>query len=124
MLCRYMVWCLDHLDYKDKLPESFSEEGVEHTIVSEDDLLPGLGCIARHLRVTRALQKNPLTYQLKAHILVLKCKYYLPFLNKNTIPARSVINVLITEPIPDELKSLDALSKQFIQRVKAFQNMQ
>ena len=37
--------------------------------------------------------------------------------------ARCVLNGLVTEPIPDELKSLDALSKQLIQRAKAFQTI-
>ena len=47
------------------------------------------------------------------------CKYcQLPFL---TVPARCLLNGLLTEPVPDELKSLDALSKQLIQRAKAFQ---
>ena len=65
---------------------------------------------------------------LKAHILknsgteqLYICKYCQPFLNKNTMPARCVLNGLFTEPVPDELKSLDALSKQLIQRAKAFQ---
>ena len=59
---------------------------------------------------------------LKAHILknsgteqLYICKYCQPFLNKNTMPARCVLNGLFTEPVPDELKSLDALSKQLIQ---------
>ena len=37
------------------------------------------------------------------------------------MPARCVVNRLFTEPVPDELKSLDALSKQLIQQAKAFQ---
>ena len=49
------------------------------------------------------------------------CKYCQPFFNKNTMPARCVVNGLFTEPVPNELKSLDALSKQLIQRAKAFQ---
>ena len=64
---------------------------------------------------------------LKAHILknsgteqLYICKYCQPFLNKNTMPARCVLNGLFTEPVPDELKSLDALSKHLIQRAKAF----
>ena len=67
---------------------------------------------------------------LKAHILknngteqLYICQYCQPFLNKNTIPARCVLNGLLTEPVPDELKSLDALSKQLIQRAKAFQTI-
>ncbi|KAL5503511.1 hypothetical protein EMCRGX_G010470 [Ephydatia muelleri] len=67
---------------------------------------------------------------LKAHILqnsgtekLYICKYCLPYLNKNTMSARCVRNGLVTEPIPDELKSLDALSKQLIQRAKAFQTI-
>ena len=51
------------------------------------------------------------------------CKYCQPFLNKITMPAGCVLNELFTEPVPDELKALDALSKQFIQRAKAFQTI-
>ena len=51
------------------------------------------------------------------------CRYCGPFLNKNTIPARCVLNGLLIESVPDELKSLDALSKQLIQRAKAFQTI-
>ena len=39
------------------------------------------------------------------------------------MPAQCVLNGLVTEPVPDELKSLDALSKQLIQRAKAFQTI-
>ena len=46
------------------------------------------------------------------------CQYCRPFLNKNTIPARRVLNGLVTEPTPPEL---NALCKQLIQRAKAFQ---
>ena len=63
---------------------------------------------------------------LKAHILQnsgTEKLYILPYLNKNTMPARCVLNGLVTEPVPDELKSLDALSKQLIQRAKAFQTI-
>lgn len=51
------------------------------------------------------------------------CQYCRPFLNKNTIPARCVLNGLVVEPIPEELKSINALSKQLIQRAKAFQTI-
>eukprot|EP00731_Ephydatia_muelleri_P003461 Em0001g3461a len=68
--------------------------------------------------------------RLKAHVLqngvteqLYICQYCRPFLNKNTIPARCVLNGLVTELIPDELKSLNALSKQLIQRAKAFQTI-
>ena len=37
------------------------------------------------------------------------------------MPPRCILNGLITEPVPDELKGLDALSRQLIQRAKAFQ---
>ena len=55
----------------------------------------------------------------KAHILqngvteqlIYIYQYCRPFLNKNTIPARSVLNGLVTEPIPEELKLQNALSK-------------
>ena len=37
------------------------------------------------------------------------------------MPCRCVLNGLEVEPVPDELKSLDPLSKQLIQRAKTFQ---
>ena len=67
---------------------------------------------------------------LKPHIVlnsdaeeVYMCRYCGPYLKKNTIPARCVLNGLHTEPVLDELKSLDALSKQLIQRAKMFQTI-
>ena len=66
--------------------------------------------------------------QLKNHIGVVTndlyvCSYCRQYLNKNTMPPRCILNGLITEPVPDELKGLDALSKQLIQRAKAFQTL-
>ena len=66
--------------------------------------------------------------QLKNHIGVVTddlyvCSYCRQYLNKNTMPSRCILNGLITEPVPDELKGLDALSKQLIQRAKAFQTV-
>ncbi|KAL5505166.1 hypothetical protein EMCRGX_G006558 [Ephydatia muelleri] len=39
---------------KDNLSDLFSEDGVEHAVVSEDHLSSGLGCIERDLKVTHA----------------------------------------------------------------------
>ena len=44
------------------------------------------------------------------------CQHCRPFLNKNAIPSQCVLNGLITESVPVELKSLDVLSKQLIQK--------
>ena len=49
------------------------------------------------------------------------CQYCWPILNKNNMPCRCILNGLITEPVPKELQVLDPLSKQLIQRGKAFQ---
>ena len=54
----------------------------------------------------------------KAHVLqngvteqlIYICQYCRPILNKNTISTRSVLNGLVAEPIPEELKLLNALS--------------
>ena len=66
--------------------------------------------------------------QLKNHLGVVTddlyvCRYCRQYLNKNKMPPRCILNGLITEPVPDELKGLDALSKQLIQRAKAFQTV-
>ena len=37
------------------------------------------------------------------------------------MPSRCVLNGLEVDPVPQELESLDPLSKQMIQRAKAFQ---
>ena len=71
--------------------------------------------------------------QLKQHILhrnpsaesdvMYVCAYCRPLLNKNKLPCRCILNGLETEPVPPELSNLDALSKQLIQRAKAFQTV-
>ena len=49
------------------------------------------------------------------------CQYCRPVLNKDNMPSRCILNGLITEPMLKELERLDPLSKQLIQRGKAFQ---
>ena len=155
------------LGLKAKFSDLFSEDGVEHAVVSEDHSSSGLGCIERDLKVTHAdliaelqskfnddaefaccscerlcqrkqvsrvnfsLDKYKTDAWQRTKALVLQngvteqllyiCQYCRPFLNKNTIPARCVLNGLVTEPTPPELKSLNALCEQLIQRAKAFQ---
>ena len=43
------------------------------------------------------------------------CKVCQPVLNAGNIPARSVLNGLYTEPVPEELANLGPLENQFIQ---------
>ena len=49
------------------------------------------------------------------------CQYCKPILNNDCMPSRCDLNGLEVEPIPTELDNLDPLSKQLIQRGKAFQ---
>ena len=49
------------------------------------------------------------------------CQFCRVLLNKDKLLSRCVLNGLESEPIPAELANLDALSKQLIQRAKAFQ---
>ena len=49
------------------------------------------------------------------------CQYCRPLLNRNKMPGRCVLNGLEVEPVPQDLQKLDSLSKQLIQRAKAFQ---
>ena len=51
------------------------------------------------------------------------CQHCRVKLNANQMPSRCVLNGLETEPIPPELSDLDSLSKQLIQRAKAFQTI-
>ena len=165
--CRNIDELVPFLGLKAKFSDLFSEDGVEHAVVSEDHSSSGLGCIERDLKVMHAdliaelqskfsddaefaccscerlcqrkqvsrvnfsLDKYETDAWQRTNALVLQngvneqllyiCQYCRPFLNKNTIPARCVLNGLVTEPTPQELKSLNALCKQLIQRAKAFQ---
>ena len=65
--------------------------------------------------------------RLRAHIVennstekLYICQHCRPFLDKNAIPSRCVLNGLITESVPVELKLPDVLRKQLIQRQKHF----
>ena len=126
------------LGLKAKFSDLFSEDGVEHAVVSEDHSSSGLGCIERDLKVTHAdliaelqskfnddaefaccscerlcqrkqvsrvnfsLDKYKTDAWQRTKALVLQngvteqllyiCQYCRPFLNKNTIPARCVLN--------------------------------
>ena len=51
------------------------------------------------------------------------CQYCRPCLNNDKMPSRCILNGLVTEAVPGELARLDALSKQLIQRAKAFQTV-
>ena len=51
------------------------------------------------------------------------CKYCRPLLNGSIMPARCILNGLLTEAVPEELKRLNALSRQLVQRAKAFQTI-
>ena len=51
------------------------------------------------------------------------CDYCKSSLRQNKMPPRCVLNGLQVIPIPEELKKLDDLSKQLIQRAKAFQTV-
>ena len=55
--------------------------------------------------------------------LLLMCDYCKSSLRQNKMPPRCVLNGLEVIPIPEELKKLDDLSKQLIQRAKAFQTV-
>ena len=49
------------------------------------------------------------------------CQYCRPIMNQDKLPSRCVLNGLQVEPVPKELENLDLLSKQLIQKAKAFQ---
>ena len=51
------------------------------------------------------------------------CMYCRPLLNANKMPPRCILNGLLTKSVPEELKRLDALSRQLVQRAKAFQTI-
>ena len=51
------------------------------------------------------------------------CQYCRPLLNANKMPPRCILDGLLTEAVPEELKRLDALSRQLVQRAKAFQTI-
>ena len=86
-----------------------------------------------HFKLDDKKFKSRVWAQLKQHILhrnpsakndvMYICQYCRPLLNKNNLPCRCILNGLETEPVPPELSNLDPLSKQLIQRAKAFQTV-
>ena len=48
------------------------------------------------------------------------CNYCKSSMKHDKMPPRCVLNGLEVIPIPEELKNLDCLSKQFIQRAKSY----
>ena len=65
------------------------------------------------------LQQNP---DAGDHILYM-CKYCKPMIKRDRLPPRCVLNGLQTVPIPQELATLDPLSRQLIQRAKCYQTI-
>ncbi len=51
------------------------------------------------------------------------CNYCKPIVKRNKLPPRCVLNGLQTVPIPEEIPSLDLLSRQFVQRAKCYQTV-
>ena len=51
------------------------------------------------------------------------CQHCRPLMNSSKLPCRCVLNGTEAEPVPPELANLDHLSKQLIQRAKAFQTV-
>ena len=49
------------------------------------------------------------------------CKHCKPLVKRDNLPARCVLNVLETVPMPPKLAKLDCLSRQLIQRAKCYQ---
>ncbi|KAL5502532.1 hypothetical protein EMCRGX_G009328 [Ephydatia muelleri] len=132
------------LGLKAKFSDLFSEDGVEHAVVSEDHSSSGLGCIERDLKVTHAdlIAELQSKFNDDAEFACCSCerlcqrkqvsrvnfsldKYKTDAWQRTKAlvlqNARCVLNGLVTEPTPPELKSLNALCKQLIQRAKAFQ---
>ena len=108
--------------------------------VHDDPEYACCSCERLHQRKAVTSMKNsankfssPMWQQLKQHILqqdkdakidsLFVCQYCRPCLNSNSMPSRCILNGLVTEPVPGELAHLDALSKQLIQRAKAFQTV-
>ena len=65
------------------------------------------------------LQKNPKAAG-ETHFM---CSYCKNLIKKDQMPSRCVLNGLQVVEIPAELSGLDCLSKQFIQRAKAYQTV-
>lgn len=82
------------------------------TPVSFDDLDDKLVWLVLTAYVIMSNPDDEETYYLCNH-----CK---PIIKTDTMPARCVLNGLVSEPIPDELKGIDAFSLQLIQLAKAF----
>ena len=66
------------------------------------------------------LLNDPLSLQNKVLYICTNCK---TIINNDKVPGHCVLNGLQCEPIPNELKNLDPLSLQLIQRAKCFQTV-
>ena len=66
------------------------------------------------------LLNDPSSLQNKVLYICTNCK---SIIKNDKVPGRCVLNGLQCEPIPDELKNLDPLSLQLIQRAKCFQTV-
>ena len=66
------------------------------------------------------LLNDPLSLQNKVLYICTNCK---TIIKNDEVPGRCVLNGLQCEPIPNELKNLDPLSLQLIQRAKCFQTV-
>ena len=67
------------------------------------------------------LLNDPLSLQNKVLYICTNCK---TIIKNDKVPGRCVLNGLQCEPIPNELKNLDPLSLQLIQRAKCFQTVE
>eukprot|EP00731_Ephydatia_muelleri_P034629 Em0069g4a len=132
---------IEYLGLKDNLTELFSEEGAEHPIVSEDHSSPGLDCIERHLLITHAdlIAELKSKFNDDAEFPCCCCEHLcrrtavscVDFSNFSkyltavwlTLKAHILQNSGTEKLYIYELKLLDALSKQLIQRAKAFQTI-
>ena len=130
------------------LPGLETKLQIEHATVitqfedelNDDPEYACCSCERLHQRKNVTRMKNsgqkfssPMWQKLKQHILqqdkhvhidsLYICHYCRPCLNSNNMPSRCILNGLVTETVPHELAHLDALSKQLIQRAKAFQTV-
>ncbi len=118
---------IEHAELIETLEKDIGDD-PEHACCSCECLL--LRKNVTQFRLYDSKFNTPVWNQLKEYILrrdpnakegfMYVCQYCRPLLNSDKLPSR-VLNGLETEPVPAELSGLDPLSKQLIQRDKAFQ---
>ena len=105
-------------DYPE-IPCCSCERLSKRSQVTKVSLEENLGTTVWPILQEYILQHDPNAIQ---HFLYM-CNYCKPMIKKEKLPARCILNGLESIPVPNELKKLDPLSIQLVQRAKCYQTI-